>query len=329
MKPGAGTKIARILIYFLCIVLTVLSVLPFIIMFVNSTRSTPQIQQNALSFRPSDYLMDNYRHMMGYVEVPVLDARGNEIPSDQRLYNAHGEPVLDANGEYVFRPLMQYERIIERAFNPYVGFKNSLLISIGVTILALYFSSLTAYANVAYQWRFKNALFAFILFVMMIPTQVTVIGYFQFVFRMGGTNAYWPLILPAIASPTLVFFMRQYMIASLPLDLVEAARIDGAKEFSTFNRIVLPLLKPAVATQAIFVFVGSWNNLFLPSILLTSNEKRTMPVMVQLLRGDIYDTVLGAQYLGLAMTILPLFVVYFIFSKYIIAGVAIGGVKDE
>ncbi|MCL2224182.1 MAG: carbohydrate ABC transporter permease [Defluviitaleaceae bacterium] len=306
-----GLKIAKGFIYVLCVTLTILSILPFLIMFVNSTRSTPQIQQNALSFAPSTFLMDNYRHMMGYVSMPVLDESGNQI--------------LDQDN----RPLMRYERVIERAFNPFIGFRNSLIVSIGVTLLAIYFSSLTAYANVAYDWKFKKALFVFILFVMMIPAQVSVIGFFQFAFRVGWANTFWPLILPSIASPTIVFFMRQYMLASLPLDIIEAARIDGAKEFFTFNRIIMPILKPAIATQAIFVFVGSWNNLFLPSILLTANEMRTMPVMVQLLRGDIYDTVLGAQYLGLAMTVLPLFIVYFMLSKYIIAGVAIGGVKDE
>ena len=117
------------------------------------------------------------------------------------------------------------------------------------------------------------------------------------------------------------------MIASLPLELVEASRIDGASEFFTFNKIVLPIMKPALATQAIFTFVSSWNNLFLPLVLLTDNEKYTMPIMVSLLRGDIYKTEYGAIYLGLALTVLPLIVAYFLLSKYIIEGVALGGVK--
>lgn len=117
------------------------------------------------------------------------------------------------------------------------------------------------------------------------------------------------------------------MLASLPLELVEAARIDGASEFYTFNKIVLPIMKPAMATQAIFTFVSSWNNLFLPLVLLTNNDKYTMPIMVSLLRGDIYKTEYGAVYLGLALTVLPLFIAYFVLSKYIIEGVALGGVK--
>jgi len=87
-------------------------------------------------------------------------------------------------------------------------------------------------------------------------------------------------------------------------------------------------MKPAIATQAIFSFVGSWNNLFMPLILLTDNDKYTMPIMVSLLRGDIYKTEFGTVYLGLSLTVLPLFIVYFLLSKYIIAGVALGGVKE-
>jgi multiple sugar transport system permease protein len=126
----------------------------------------------------------------------------------------------------------------------------------------------------------------------------------------------------------MVFFMRQYLLSTLSIEMVEAARIDGSGEFATFNRIILPLMAPAIATQAIFAFVGSWNSLFTPMILLTSKDRYTMPIMVNLLRGDIYRTEFGSIYLGLAMTSLPLFVVYFLLSRYIIAGVALGGVKE-
>jgi multiple sugar transport system permease protein len=163
--------------------------------------------------------------------------------------------------------------------------------------------------------------------VMMIPAQVTSIGFYQFMYQIGMVNNFLALILPAMAAPATVFFMRQYMVANLPMDLLEAARIDGSREFSTFNHIVLPIMKPAMATQAIFSFVGNWNALFIPLILLTSNQNYTMPIMVSLLKGDIYKTEYGAVYLGLSLTVLPLFVVYFLLSKYIIAGVALGGVK--
>ena len=204
---------------------------------------------------------------------------------------------------------------------------NSLIVSVGSTVLAIYFSSLTAYAQVAYEWRLKRPFFNFILAVMMIPAQVTMIGFYQMVYKVGLTNHLSMLILPAIASPTMVFFMRQYLKPTLPMSIVESARIDGAREWGIFNRIVLPIMKPAIATQAIFSLVSSWNNLFTPMVLLTDSNKYTMPIMVSLLRGDHYKTEYGSVYLGLTLTVLPLIVVYLLLSKYIIAGVALGGVK--
>ncbi|MFA5447146.1 MAG: carbohydrate ABC transporter permease [Sphaerochaeta sp.] len=215
-----------------------------------------------------------------------------------------------------------------KSFNPWVGFFNSMIVSTGTTICAVYFSSLTAYALVAYRWKLRDAFFSFIMAVLMIPAQISGIGFYQFMYRIGWTNSLLPLILPAIAAPAMVFFMRQYLMATLSLDIVASARIDGSGEFRTFNQIILPIMKPAMATQAIFTFVGSWNNLFIPLILLTRQEKYTMPIMVSLLRGDIYKTEYGSVYLGLTLTVLPLFVIYFILSKYIIAGVALGALKE-
>ncbi|MNC31154.1 L-arabinose transport system permease protein AraQ [compost metagenome] len=179
-----------------------------------------------------------------------------------------------------------------------------------------------------YNWKLRKPFFTFIICVMMIPSQASAIGFYQFMYKLHWTNSFLPLILPAIAAPAVVFFMRQYLLATLSLEIVEASRVDGSGEFKTFNRIILPLMMPAVATQAIFAFVANWNNLFMPLILLTQKEKYTMPIMVSLLRGDIYKTEFGSIYMGLALTSLPLFIVYFLLSRYIIAGVALGGVKE-
>ena len=270
----------NVVIYIVCILLGILSILPFWIMIANATRSTYQIQQHAISLIPSTHLAENLKVLTG------------------------------------------------KTFNPISGFLNSLVISTGATVCAVYFSTLTAYALVAYEWKMRQPFFTMILAVMMIPTQVISIGFYQFMYRIGMTNNLLALILPAIAVPMTVFFMRQYMLPSLNLDIVASARIDGAGEFRTFNSIVLPIMKPAMATQAIFTYVTSWNNLFIPMILLTRKENYTMPIMVSLLKGDIYKTEYGAVYLALAMSVLPLFVVYFLLSKYIIAGVALGSVKE-
>lgn len=218
--------------------------------------------------------------------------------------------------------------LLGKTFNPLRGFINSLIISTGSTLLTIYFSSLTAYGLVAYNWKLRQPFFSFIMAVLMLPGQVLIIGFYQFMYKLGWTNTFWPLILPAIAAPAVVFFMRQYLLGALSLDIVNSARIDGAGEFYTFNRIVLPIMEPALATQAIFSFVFSWNNLFVPLVLLTNNDKYTLPIMVSLLRGDIYRTEYGAVYLGITLTILPLFIVYLLLSRYIISGVALGALKE-
>lgn len=214
------------------------------------------------------------------------------------------------------------------AFHPGVGFRNSFIVATLSTILNVYFSCLTAYAITAYEWKLREGFNAMIMAVMMIPGTVTMIGFFQMAYKIGLVNKLSALILPSIAAPMVVFFMRQYLQASLSMEIVQSARIDGAGEFRIFNQIVIPLMKPAIATQAIFAYVGSWNNLFSPMILLTDKNKKTLPVMVSLLNGDIYKKEYGAIYLGLLITVLPLIVVYAFLSKYIVEGVALGGVKS-
>ena len=220
--------------------------------------------------------------------------------------------------------LNNFKVLTGKSFKPIVGFTNSLIISIGATACAVYFSTMTAYGLVVYRWRGRQAYF---MAVMMIPAQITMIGFYQMMYRLHLTNRLSMLILPAIASPTMIFFMRQYMVGALSLEIVQSARIDGAGEFRIFNQIALPIMKPAIATQAIFSFVSSWNDLFRPLVLLTNQKKYTMPIMVSLLRGDIYKTEYGSVYLGLTLTVIPLMVVYFLLSKYIISVVALGSVK--
>ncbi|MCR4704037.1 MAG: carbohydrate ABC transporter permease [Saccharofermentans sp.] len=213
-------------------------------------------------------------------------------------------------------------------FHPFTGFVNSFIISTGSTILNVYFSALTAYAIQAYEWKLRDGFNAMIMAIMMIPGTITTIGFYQAVYKIGLTNKLFMLIIPAIAAPMTVFFMRQYLQASLSMEIVQSARIDGAGEFRIFNQIVVPLMKPAIATQAIFGYVASWNQLFMPLILLTKKQKYTLPIMVSLLNGDIYRTEFGSIYLGLSITVLPLIVVYAFLSRYIVEGVALGGVKS-
>ncbi|MBP8640718.1 MAG: carbohydrate ABC transporter permease [Oscillospiraceae bacterium] len=205
---------------------------------------------------------------------------------------------------------------------------NSFTVALPATLLSVYFSALTAYGIHVYTFKLKNFAWGFILAVMMVPTQVFAIGFYRFMIQLNLIDTYWPLIIPAITSPAVVFFMRQYLRGSLPLEIIEAARIDGSGEFYSFNAIVIPMMKPAIATQAIFQFVASWNNLFMPSLIINSSNKKTLTMFVQMLTAESFKTDYGIVFVGLAITILPMFVMYFILSKYIVAGVALGGVKE-
>ena len=213
-------------------------------------------------------------------------------------------------------------------FDVSVGFMNSAIIAFGSTILSVYFSAMTAYGFKVYQFRGNKLLYAVVMAIIMIPTQVTGTGFFMFMYQLHWVNNRLALIIPSIAAAGTVFFFRQYLEANLQISLVEAARIDGCGEIRTFNRIILPIMVPAMATMGIMAVIGSWNNYLTPLMLFTDPGLKTLPMMVQELRGDIYRTEFGSIYLGLTMTALPLIIVYFALSKYIIAGVALGGVKE-
>ncbi len=208
------------------------------------------------------------------------------------------------------------------------GLLNSFVIASLTAILTTYFSALTAYGFQAYDFKGKKFLFAFIMAIMVIPTQVSASGFVQLCYKFGLTNNYLVLILPGMAAPIVFFYIKQYMESNLPMEIVDAARVDGCGEFRTFNFIILPMLKPALAVQLIFSFVQSWNNYFLPSLLLTKAEKKTVPIMIAQLRSADYSKFdMGKVYMFILLAILPVLIVYIILSKSIIKGVTAGSVK--
>ena len=208
------------------------------------------------------------------------------------------------------------------------GMLNSLIIALSSAAITTYFSALTAYGVHVYNFRAKNFVFTFIMAVMMIPSQVSALGFLQLMNKWNLTNNYIPLIVPSIAAPVVFFYMKQYMESVLPLEIVEAARCDGSGEFRTFNTIILPIMKPAIAVQAIFSFVSSWNNYFIPALLLDKAEMKTVPIMIAQLRSADYSKFdMGKVYMFILLAILPVMLVYIILSKSIIKGVTSGSVK--
>ena len=196
----------------------------------------------------------------------------------------------------------------------WIGFRNSVIVTFISTILNIYFSALTAYAITAYEWKLRTAFEKFIIVAMMIPSTVVSIGFVQMCYKFHLINNLIMLIIPALATPMTVFFMRMYLKATFSREIVESARIDGAGEFRIFNQIMLPLMKPAIATQTIFCFVASWSDVWVPRIILIDRNKGTLPLMASLQGGDL-------------LMLIPPVLLYIFLSKHIVEGIALGSVK--
>lgn len=230
-------------------------------------------------------------------------------------------------GKYFWKNLMNVAN--DGSFPMFRGILNSIIVSGCSAVLCTYFSSLTAYGLYAYDFKARNVAFTFIMAILVMPTQVTAMGFLRLITKMGLYDSLLPLIIPSVASPAVFYFMYSYLQSSLPMSLVEAARIDGSGEFRTFNSIVLPIMKPAIAVQAIFTFVGSWNNYFVPALVIQSKSKMTVPILIATLRGaDYMNFDMGKIYMMITVAIVPIIIVYLLLSKFIIAGVTLGGVKE-
>ncbi len=215
---------------------------------------------------------------------------------------------------------------MQSSVNIWQGFTNSLCISISFTLLTGYFGALTAYGFAKYDFRGREVLFWIVLGSMMLPTQLAVIGFYQLNVKLRLINSFVPFIIPGVANATAVFFLRGIIEQGIPDSMVEAARIEGCSELRIFNRFVLPCILPGVATMCIFGFVSSWNNYLGPLVIMTSNSKYTMPILIAAIKG-LYLTNYGAMYLAIAISVVPIMVVYAFLSKYIINGLTAGANK--
>ncbi len=221
-----------------------------------------------------------------------------------------------------------WNTIVSKGLNLTQGIANSAFIAFTSTFLSVYFGLMTAYAICAYNFKFKKQFYALVLLMVMVPAQLSIVGLYDYVAGLNLLNSYIPIIIPAVASASTVFFMKQYLDGALVPELLQAARIDGAGEFRIFNKIVLPIAAPGAFTIGIFTFVASWNNFMVPFTLITEKSKYTLPMLMATLRGDTYRTDYGGVYLGMAVTVIPILIVYALFSKNIVSGIAMGSVKD-
>ena len=281
-------------------------------------------------------MLDNYRfntfvmRMLVYVVLVIL-LIVTIVPIWLLIVNATRSTTEIQQGISILPSthlIENYRILLSKGLNIWQGFSNSLFVAAASTVITVYFSMLTAYGIVVYDFKGKELFSNFVVVLVMIPTQLSIIGFYQYMSRLGLTDNYASLILPLIANAGGVFFGKQYFESMLIHDLIDAARMDGAGELGIFHRIMMPIATPGAVTMGIFAFVASWNNFFNAFILITSLDKYTLPMVVRTLRGDVYRTEYGAIYLGLAITIVPIIIIYAIFSRYIVSGIAMGAIKE-
>lgn len=244
----------------------------------------------------------------------IINSTRSNVEISQQVWLTPGDQLL-----------RNYE-IIQDKVNIWQGFYASVMITVPSVILSAFFGAMTAYGFAKFNFRYKELLFWVVLATLMIPQQLGLIGYHDLMVRVGMIDTYPPLILPMIANAGMVFFVRSYIESSIPDSLIEAAIVDGAGEFYTFSRLILPLAMPAVATMSIFTFVFKWNDLITPLVLLSSERKFPMPVVIANIRG-LYEANFGAIYLGITISVIPILIVVVIFSKALIRGLTIGAIK--
>ena len=210
--------------------------------------------------------------------------------------------------------------------NIWRGFLNSLLIAVPYVVLSGYFGAFAGFGFAKYRFKGSRILFAVVIGSMMLPTQLSIIGFYKLNLRLGLLNTFWPFIIPGIANASAVFFLKGMIEETVSDSLIEAARMDGLSELAIFNKVVLPCVSPGIATMCIFNFVSCWNNYLSPLIILSDSRKFTMPILISTIKG-IFLANYAAMYVAIAISVIPIIIVYLFLSKYIINGLTIGAVK--
>ena len=300
--------VRRTCCYIVLVLLAIISLFPFYTMIINCTRNHEQIQ-NGFSALPGVSLIKNF--------VNLAINKETTSPFWQGLLEKYGVALSAHTGNYAVNyPILK-------------GMLNSMIIGVLTALFTTYFSTMTAYGVYMYNFKLKRFSFNFIMAVMMVPTQVSTLGFLKLLDTLGLMNNYISLIVPSIAAPVVVFYMYQSMEATLPYSIVEAARVDGCNEFRTFNQIVIPMMKPALAVQGIFSFVTSWNNYFVPALVIEDKVKWTVPIVIANARNaDYMNNDQGINYMLMTLAIIPLMIIYLCLSRYIISGSTAGGVKE-
>jgi multiple sugar transport system permease protein/cellobiose transport system permease protein len=205
-------------------------------------------------------------------------------------------------------------------------YRNSILVSVTHTVGSVLVCSLAGYAFSKFRFKARSGLFAFVVSTLAIPPQVGLVGFVVEMRILGWINTLLPLIFGGMASAFAVFWLTQYMTAAVPLELIESGRIDGCHEFGIFFRLVMPIIKPAIITISLLLFLWSWNSYMTPLVIITSEKLYTIPLSIALLAGE-YRTDYAARVLALALGTIPIVVMFAFGSKHLIRGLVSGAIK--
>ena len=204
--------------------------------------------------------------------------------------------------------------------------RNTFVIAFSATILRLFFCALGGYGFAKFKFPGQGILFAFLLGTMVIPSAVTLVPIYIIMRDLKWIDTFWPLIIPGAANAFGIFFMRQY-IMSVSNELMDAARIDGAGEFTIFWRIILPIIAPGLTSLGLIFFMGSWNDFLGPLIYLKSPENFTLPLIIRSLIGPVGRTVYDVQMAASVISLIPLLIIFLIFQRRFVEGITAGAIK--
>ena len=294
-SKSRAAKFRRIPLY----LLTVVMIAPYYWMITSSFKSVKELQEVPPTFFPKKWIAGNY-------------------------YDTNSNPGMFQQD--VLQGLFQRYPDLKFGFFRFIF--NSIFVNISITVLTLFIGSLAAYVVSKHRFKGKKIIYLVIIGSMMIPWQVGLIPGFLLMDSFGWLNTFWAYIVPALPKAFIVFFLTQYL-SSIPDELVEAARIDGANEFTIYFRIILPLLKPALIAMMIFTAIGEWNNFLWPLIITTSQDMATLPVALANLRNSGAGNI-GTQGIIMAaslITSIPTIALYFATQKHFIRGIALSGIK--
>ncbi|MEN2768661.1 carbohydrate ABC transporter permease [Ornithinibacillus xuwenensis] len=316
-------SLKKSIVYLLLISAAVISLLPLYWVFSTSVQLS-SYQDEELN-NPTSYVNANPPKMFPVGITEYFEhwgkARDAEKAGDVEL-EAYHRDIMD---QIVTDMFSGFKRLFQQN-NMGMWFINSLYIGVVVTIGVLLFDSMAGYVLAKKKFPGRNFIFWLIISTMMIPSQVTLVPMFIMVRDLGLMDTHWALILPDLSMVFGVFLMRQFMF-SIPDELLEAAKIDGASEWKTYWRIVLPLARPGLAALGIFTFMNVWNSFLWPIIVLNSAELYTLPVGLKTLQdANLADFKLLMS--GAAIAAIPMIIVFILFQRHFVKGLTLGGVKE-